>query len=215
MSSVPARAGQRRRRAAKAFSPEDNSGDQPDAAAPAPTRKRGRSNPNEDAPVAEEPARERECRASPNAAAEDDDVDEVVVQVPLKKRVARDAKRAGATATTAKAAAKAKAAATNADEDAAAGAAPPAAAEEDEEEVPGAQETSFQRAVRDPSCQKAVRVLGHLGGGDVHYEVELDDGEIVYLLLKRSGSQTAPDSELASRAAWVCFSSSRFAFCKT
>ena len=214
MSSVPARAGQRRRRAAKAFSPEDNSGDQPDAAAPAPTRKRGRSNPNEDAPVAEEPARERECRASPNAAAEDDDVDEVVVQVPLKKRVARDAKRAGATATTAKAAAKAKAAATNADEDAA-GVAPPAAADEDKEEVPGAQETSFQRAVRDPSCQTAVRVLGHLGGGGVHYEVELDDGEIVYLLLKRSGSQTAPDSELASRAAWVCFSSSRFAFCKT
>ena len=82
--------------------------------------------------MAEEPARERECRASPNAAAEDDDVDEVVVQVPLKKRVARDAKRAGATATTAKAAAKAKAAATNADEDAAARAAPPAAAEEAE-----------------------------------------------------------------------------------
>ena len=64
-------------------------------------------------------------------------------------------------------------------------AAPPAAAEEDEEGVPGAQETSFQRAIRDPSCQTAVRVLGHLGGGGVHYEVELDDGEIVYLLLEK------------------------------
>ena len=30
-----------------------------------------------------------------------------------------------------------------------------------------------------------MRVLGHLGGGGVHYEVELDDGEIVYLLLEK------------------------------
>ena len=134
--------------------------------------------------MAEEPARERECRASPNAAAEDEDDDEVVVQVPPKKRSKEAPKRAGATATTAKAAATAIAAATNADEDAA-GVAPPAAADEDKEEVPGAQETSFQRAIRDPSCQTAVRVLGHLGGGGVHYEVELDDGEIVYLLLEK------------------------------